>query len=403
MKAETLTMPRPQGPARHTGPARLADLPTPSLVLDRLRLLRNIARMNARARDLGVQLRPHMKTAKSARVAELIHAGPGPITVSTLAEAAYFSDHGFTDMVYAVGIVPTKLAAVAALQKRGAELTIITDNIPVARAIGEQARVLKAKFRVLIELDVGEGRAGIDPGGPELLEIARTLSTPGVTLAGVLTHAGHSYACDSISDIELVAEDEREGAVRAATRLRAAGFEAPVVSIGSTPTALFARHLDGVTEIRPGNFVFFDLYQSSLGSCAESDIAISILATVIGHHRRSNHLLIDAGGLALSKDVGANTRRPGTGYGAICSFNGTGPINGLGVLAAHQEHGIVAHSGGLDAIEPLPFDRFPIGSRLRVLPNHACTTAAMYDKYYVTDGGDEIIDIWDRINGWSVG
>jgi D-serine deaminase-like pyridoxal phosphate-dependent protein len=302
---------------------RLVDLPTPCLVLDRQRLQRNIARMTERARALGVTLRPHMKTAKSAKVAELIHGGSGPITVSTLAEAAYFLEAGFQDMVYAVGIVPAKLPTVAALQERGARLTLVTDNVAVARAIAEQSRALKAKLTVLIELDVGEGRAGVDPGGPELLEIARALTaSPNVTLAGVLAHAGHSYACDGLSDIELVAEDEREGAVRAATRLRAAGFPAPVVSVGSTPTALLARHLEGVTEIRPGNFVFFDLFQAGLGCCAEDEIAVSVLASVTGHHRGRNHLLIDAGSLALSKDTGANTRRPGTGYGAICAPTG---------------------------------------------------------------------------------
>jgi D-serine deaminase-like pyridoxal phosphate-dependent protein len=404
MKANTLTMSRPRAAARRPAPMRLVDLPTPCLVLDRQRLQRNIARMSERARALGVTLRPHMKTAKSAKVAELIHGGPGPITVSTLAEAAYFLAAGFQDMVYAVGIVPAKLPAVAALQERGARLTLVTDNVPVARAVAEQSRALKAKLTVLIELDVGEGRAGVDPGGPELLEIARALTaSSNVTLAGVLAHAGHSYACDGLSDIELVAEDEREGAVRAATRLRDAGFPTPVVSIGSTPTALMARDLSGVTEIRPGNFVFFDLFQSGLGCCREDDIAVSVLASVTGHHRGRNHLLIDAGGLALSKDVGANPRRPGTGYGAICMPVGSGPLNGLSVLAVHQEHGVVAQAGGLDAIDPLPFDRFPVGSRLRVLPNHICMTAAMYQTYYVTDGGDEIIDTWDRINGWTVG
>jgi D-serine deaminase-like pyridoxal phosphate-dependent protein len=404
MKADTLIMPRPRAATRRTGPLRLVDLPTPCLVLDRQRMQRNISRMTGRARSLGVQLRPHMKTAKSAKVAEMLHGGPGPITISTLAEADYFLAHGIQDMTYAVGIVPSKLATVAALQQRGARITLITDNELVARAIAEQASALKAKFTVLIELDVGEGRAGIDPGGPELLEIARALTaSPDVTLTGVLAHAGHSYACDGMSEIELVAEDEREGAVRAATRLRAAGFPAPVVSVGSTPTALLARNLDGVTEIRPGNFVFFDLFQAGLGCCGEEDIAVSVLASVTGHHRGRNHLLIDAGSLALSKDIGANARRPGTGYGAICAPTGAGPINGLAVLAVHQEHGVVAQAGGLDAIEPLPFDRFPVGSRLRVLPNHVCMTAAMHERYHVTDGGDEIIDIWDRINGWTVG
>lgn len=378
---------------------QLADLTTPALVLDRQRLLRNIAAMQARARQLGVDLRPHLKTAKSAEVARLATAGfSGGITVSTLAEARYFLRRGFRDMTYAVGIVPAKLPEVAALQRDGASLTLLTDDVNVARAIAAQAKALAASFRVLIEIDTGGGRAGVAPEAAELLEIAAALNQ-GAALAGVLSHAGHSYGCDSIAEIVAVAEEERAGAVRAAERLHAVGYGCPVVSVGSTPTALFARHLDGVTEMRPGNFVFFDLFQAGLGTCTTDDIAVSVLASVIGHHRGRNHLLLDAGALALSKDIGANSRRPGTGYGAV-SRPGGPILPRLAVLDVHQEHGIAAAASGLDAIEPLPFQDFPIGSRLAVWPNHSCMTAAMYDRYYVTDGGDAVVDTWDRVNGW---
>jgi D-serine deaminase-like pyridoxal phosphate-dependent protein len=377
---------------------RLDDLRTPALILDRTRLLANIARMRARARDGNVILRPHLKTAKSARIAELATDGRGPITVSTLAEAAYFLRHGFRDITYAVGIVPGKLDEVAALQRGGAELKILTDNAAVARAIAERGRELRQTFRVLIEIDTGLGRAGIAPEAPDLLVIAEALN--GAELVGVLAHAGHSYHCADLEEVKQVAEDERAGAVKAAERLRAAGYACPVVSVGSTPTALLAENFDGVTEIRPGNFVFFDLFQTGLGVCTEQDIAVSVLASIIGHHRPRNHLLIDAGGLALSKDTGANEHRPGTGYGAICLPGGKVPLPGLAVIDVHQEHGIIAHSKGLEAITPLPFDRFPVGSRVRVLPNHSCMTAAAYGRYYVTDGGNEIVAEWDRINGW---
>ena len=381
---------------------RLADLKTPALLLDRVRLRRNIERMHARARDLGVDLRPHLKTAKSARVAALATAGfSGGITVSTLAEAEYFIRNGFRDITYAIGIVPSKLDTVASLQRDGAVINILTDNVETARAIADRSRALGVPFSVLIEIDTGGARAGIDPDSPELLAIASALGqAPGVALAGVLTHAGHSYACETIDEIVAVAEDERTGAVRAAEHLRRAGHPCPVVSVGSTPTALFAARLDGVTEMRPGNFVFFDLFQAGLGTCTEEDIAVSVLSSVIGHHRGCNHILLDAGALALSKDVGANAKRPGTGYGAVCLPTAPRPEPGLAVLDVHQEHGMVGHASGLDAIEKLPFDRFPVGARVRVLPNHSCMTAAMYDRYYVTEGGEDIVDTWDRVNGW---
>jgi len=379
---------------------RLDDLPTPSLVLDRTRLERNIARLQERARSLGVALRPHLKTAKSARVAELATGGKGPITVSTLAEATYFAGHGFHDITYAVPIVPAKLDRVAELMARGVDLKLITDNEVVAQAIAERGRVLGLTFRVLIKIDTGLGRAGIAPDSAALLPIAAALRGPGADLAGALTHAGHSYDAHSIEEIAEIAEAERAGVVKAATRLREAGHPCPIVSVGSTPTAIHALRLDGVTEMRPGNFVFFDLFQLGIESCGVDDIAVSVLASVTGHHRERNHILIDAGGLALSKDTGANKNRPGTGYGLVCLPAGKVPLPGLAVLDVHQEHGLIGHAKGLDAINKLPFSRFPIGSRVRVLPNHVCMTAAMYDRYYVTEGGNEVIDEWDRVNGW---
>jgi D-serine deaminase-like pyridoxal phosphate-dependent protein len=379
---------------------QLADLPTPCLVLDRIRLERNVLRLRRRAMELGVSLRPHLKTAKAARVAELATAGKGPITVSTLAEAQYFAKRGFRDITYAVPIVPSKLDAVAALMREGIDLKIITDNVGVANEIAARGREIGDAFGGLIKIDCGLGRAGIPPDSPDLLPIAAALSSPGAELCGVLTHAGHSYHAHSAIEVKEIAEKERADVVRAARRLSDSGRSCRIVSVGSTPTAVHADRLDGVTEMRPGNFVFFDVFQVGVGSCTMEDIAVSVLATVIGHHRGRNHLLIDAGGLALSKDIGANEHRPGTGYGLICLPGGKLPLPGLAVLDVHQEHGIVAHAKGLDAVTPLPFDKFPVGSKVRVLPNHVCMTAAMYDRYYVTDGGTEVVDEWDRVNGW---
>lgn len=381
---------------------RLADLATPALILDRRRLLRNTTAMASRMTAMKVGLRPHMKTAKSAAVARLATTGhSGAITVSTLAEAEYFLGHGFRDMIYAVGIVPAKLDRVAAVQAKGAALTIVTDDVGVARAIVERASSLAAQFRVLIEIDTGGERAGVAPDRVGLLEIARALHhPPAVELAGVIAHAGHSYDCASLDEIRAVAEEERAGAVLAAERLRAAGFPCPIISAGSTPTALHGQRFDGLTEMRPGNYVFFDLFQAGIGSCTVDDLAVSVLASVIGHSPRYNHILIDAGGLALSKDFGANKRRPGIGFGLVADAELLAPLPGLAVIDVHQEHGVIGHAKGLDTIDPLPFDRLPVGSRVRILPNHVCMTAAMYDRYHVVDGHDQVIDQWDRVNGW---
>ena len=373
----------------------LSKIDTPALVLDRGRLEANIARMSATAKRHGVDLRPHMKTAKSADVARLATAGySGGITVSTLKEAAYFAEHGFRDITYAVGIAPARLERVAALRAGGTELAVLTDNLEVARAIGARAAALGADFAVLIEIDTGDGRAGVSPGSEELVEIGRVLDgAAGASLRGVLTHAGQSYDCRGVAEIEAVAEAERAGAVEAAERLRAAGLPCPVVSVGSTPTATHARRLDGVTELRPGVYMFGDVFQAEIGSCAIDDIAVSVLTAVTGHHPARAEMVIDAGGLALSKDRSTASGPRDVGYGlAVDPLRGELPE--LQVVRVSQEHGIVAAPGG-----DLPFGALPVGARLRVLPNHACMTAA-YETYHVVDGGDEVVALWPRVNGW---
>lgn len=376
---------------------KLDEIRTPALVLDRSRLDRNLAAMSARMRALGVDLRPHLKTAKSVEVARRATAGhSGAITVSTLCEAAAFARAGFTDMVYAVGITPDKLDAVAAIQATGAQLAVVTDSVAVARAIAAHPAGATVPFRVLIEIDSGAGRAGCAPDDPALPAIADALaSAPGVELRGVLTHAGHAYHCRTTAEIEAVAEAERRAAVEAARRLREAGHACPVVSVGSTPTAVFARSLEGVTEARPGVYMFYDLFQLGLGCCAADDLALSVLASVIGHRPREGRLLIDAGALALSQDRSTAEQAEDQGYGRVAALADARPLDGLKVVSVNQEHGIVAAADG-----PVPFDRLPIGARLRVLPNHACMTAAAHDRYHVVAGDDRIVAVWPRCNGW---
>lgn len=377
---------------------RIDDLPTPALVLDRGKLMANLAAMTRRMTALGVRLRPHLKTAKSAKIAELAVAGNfGGITVSTLAEAKYFAQSGFRDITYAVGCVPDKLAQLAPLAQGGVALHCITDDAAAASALGARARALGLVLDLLIELDTGLGRGGVAPDAPELLEIARAIhGHPDLRLAGVLSHAGHSYHCRSVDDVKRVAEEERAGLAHAAERLRAAGFPCPTVSGGSTPTAVHAGRLDGVTEMRPGNYMFFDLDQVGLGSCRVEDVAVSVLATVIGHNRRTGTVLIDAGALALSKDLSAQEFLPDAGYGWVFDPTGERRIPGVCVAEVHQEHGFIKPSGP----GAPPYDALPVGSRVRILPNHSCLTCAMYERYYVTGGGDAVADCWTRINGW---
>jgi D-serine deaminase-like pyridoxal phosphate-dependent protein len=376
---------------------RLSELTTPALVVDRQVVARNCEAMAARLAGHGVALRPHLKTAKSVPVAALATAGQaGGLTVSTLAEAAHFADHGYRDLTYAVGIVPDKLDRVAALQRAGARLTLLTDDIGAVAALSARAVALDSDFRLLIEIDCGGRRGGLEPNDAALPALGQAITAaPGLELAGVLTHAGQSYHCRSLSEIEAVAEAERAAVVDAAERLRAAGLACPVVSAGSTPTAVHARQLDGVTEMRPGVYVFFDLDQVGIGACRLDDIALGVVASVIGHNRRAGRILIDAGGLALSKDVSAGEFFDDVGYGLVCPLGARRPIAGLYVAEVHQEHGLIAAAAG----QP-DYEAFPVGRKLRILPNHACMTAAAYEGYHVVAGGEEIVDRWPRVNGW---
>jgi D-serine deaminase-like pyridoxal phosphate-dependent protein len=374
----------------------LDQLETPALLLEEPRMERNIARMRSQLRRLGVVFRPHVKTNKSIDVTRrLLPDGPGPITVSTLLEADYFAGHGFTDILYAVCIAPNKLAHVAALQDRGVRLTLILDNMAAVQALAAERERSGRSFDVLIEVDCDGHRSGVKPDSTLLLELGRALEAAGIPVKGVLTHAGSSYECKTVDAIREVAEQERSLTVRAAERLRAAGFACPVVSIGSTPTALFAQHLEGVTEVRAGVFVFFDLVMAGLGVCSVDDVALSVLGTVIGQRPDKGWTLIDAGWMAMSRDRGTASQAVDQGYGIVCDADGR-PIDDLIVVGANQEHGIIGHrSGKVEGALQLP-----VGTQVRILPNHACSTAAQYPRYEVLHGGRGVAATWDRFSGW---
>jgi D-serine deaminase-like pyridoxal phosphate-dependent protein len=374
----------------------LADLDTPCLLLDRTRLDRNVARVNARLAALGVTPRPHLKTAKSIHVARRAMATPtGPATVSTLAEAEHLAAHGVTDILYAVGIAPGKLDRVTRIRAGGCDLMLCVDSVEAARRTAAHAARTGDAIPVFVEIDSDGLRAGLPPDHPDVIAVARALVDGGAALAGVMTHFGGSYAGRSAEDFAAMAETERAAAVLAADRLRAAGFVVPRVSVGSTPTALFARDLTGITEARPGVCLIQDLVMAGIGVCTPDDVALSVLATVIGHQREKGWILVDAGWMAMSRDRGTARLAVDQGYGMVCDLDGR-PYADLIVTDANQEHGIVARRPG----SPGPVPDLPVGARVRILPNHACATAAQHGAYRVLDGGRTVVAIWERTNGW---
>lgn len=378
---------------------RLDDprVPTPAFILDDRKLEANIERAKKRAAELGVTLRPHLKTHKSIAVARRQMASPeGPATVSTLAEARYFAANGVKDILYAVGIAPQKLAEVKRIRGLGCDLKIILDSAEAARLVSAFCREEKTEIPVVLEVDVDGHRSGIQPESDDLLSAAAAL-TDGAKLVGVLTHAGDSYECKWIEAIVEAAEGERAGIVKAAERLRAEGFEVPIVSVGSSPTLMYSESEAGVTEIRAGVCAFFDLFMTNLGVCALEDIAGSVLATVIGRQEKKNQVILDSGFLALSRDRGTARQKRDFGYGLVCDEAGR-PLDGDRIIltGTNQEHGILTLPGD----SALTLEAFPLGRRLRILPNHACPTAAPYRHMLLVKNGI-VVDALEHVRGWE--
>jgi D-serine deaminase-like pyridoxal phosphate-dependent protein len=376
----------------------LASLSTPSLILDHARFRKNVDRVYAKLlRHPGVSLRPHLKTVKSIDAArEIIRYGLNKATVSTLREAEYFAENGVTDILYAVAAAPAKLDRIGRLIDAGVRMCVVVDDIGVARSVTEWARGRERPIGVMIEIDSDGHRSGVTPEDEKLIKIADALGAKeGVDFVGVMTHAGESYRCKTREAIADMAERERSGAVGAADRIRRAGIACNEVSVGSTPTFLFAKHLEGVTEARVGVAYLNDLTMAGLGVCGLEDIAISVLATIIGHQRDKNRIIVDAGWMALSSDCSAPSQRVFAGLGVVADIGGR-IIPGLGVLSANQEHGIISSADG----GALDFAGLPVGGRLRIYPNHACATAAAFREYKVVTSGDEVVATWSRCAGW---
>jgi D-serine deaminase-like pyridoxal phosphate-dependent protein len=376
---------------------KIEDLPTPCLLLDPSRMQRNIDRLKNHLARLNVPLRPHLKTCKNPEIARLLMPTPeGPATVSTLQEAEQFAAAGVRDILYAVGIAPAKLARVLALRRTGVDLAVILDSPEQAQAVTAASREANERIPALIEIDSDGHRAGLRPGDPRLLEIGRLLHEGGTELRGVMTHAGGSYDHPGAEALTAAAEQERAAIVRSAESLRQAGLPCPTVSVGSTPTAHFAQDLAGVTEVRAGVFVFHDLMMAGLGVCTLDDIAISVLATVIGHQQEKGWILTDAGWMAMSRDRGTANQSVDQGYGIVCAREGQ-PYEDLLLTSATQEHGVLSLREGSTAKLP----DLPVGTLIRLLPNHACATAAQHDRYQLlSEDANHITAVWPRFGGW---
>jgi D-serine deaminase-like pyridoxal phosphate-dependent protein len=371
---------------------KLETLKTPGLVLDVARVKRNAERMSQRVKQFGADLRPHIKTHKCIEVARIQTAGhSGAVTVSTLAEARSFAANGFSKITYAVPIESGKFDEAIEIS-RDCELSLITDDVDVPDQLNDAAKRANVYLNLFLKVDCGYHRCGVEPTRHEATEIPRRISNASnLRFAGILTHAGHSYSCQTKPELVALAKHERDVMSDFGEALRKEVDQVPIVSIGSTPTITSVDHLNGIDEVRPGNYIFFDAFQATLGSCSFDDCALTVLASVVHRDRDRRKVIIDAGAIALSKDRGPVGLNPDCGYGKVLDLRGK-DLN-LTVNEMSQEHGFVI------ANDEQTFDRLRVGSRVRVLANHSCLTAAQHSHYNVLEG-ENIVDRWKIHTGW---
>jgi D-serine deaminase-like pyridoxal phosphate-dependent protein len=349
---------------------KLSSLRTPAVLIDRTRARRNIDAMQSAAAARGIRLRPHAKTHKSPLIARWqIERGAVGICCAKLGEAEVFADAGIADIRLPYPLNPSNADRVIALLDR-TRLSFIVDHPAVARQWSEAMTKTGKQVEVLVKVDVGFHRCGIDPDSPDAVRmIGGVAQLPGLRLAGLLAHAGHAYHAHSEDELRELAAGEAAILRDLVERCGRAGIRIDEVSAGATPPARFSLQQDGFTEFRPGNYVYFDRTQVALGAASFDDCALSVLATVVSKPA-PDRIILDSGSKTLTND-GARGFAPAPGFGTV-----VGHANLL-VERLSEEHAIVAVTNGSTPLEP--------GDRVRIIPNHACVVSNLADRAWLVD------------------
>jgi D-serine deaminase-like pyridoxal phosphate-dependent protein len=364
----------------------LSSVPTPRVVVDRSRIRANVAAMQARAAAARVRLRPHAKTHKSPVIAQWqTGAGAVGITCAKLGEAEVFAAAGVKDIRLAYPIQPSNAARLQALMDR-ARTSIVVDDPDVAEGWSTAMQSVGRTLDVLVKVDVGFHRCGMDPESARTAVVVRDIAAlGGLNFRGLLAHAGHSYGAKSAEELEAIAETECAILRGLAAQLQQDGVDVPEISVGSTPTARFVPLQEGVTEMRPGNYVFFDRTQVGLGAATLDECALTIVSTVVSRPAPSR-VIFDAGSKALSSD-GVRGFGTGAGHGLVyVDLDAPHPDPSIIIERLSEEHA-TAKVPPACALRP--------GDRVRILPNHACAVVNLADELLVVDGsadGSAIVD-----------
>ena len=361
----------------------LSDLPTPQVLIDHARARRNIDRVQGLASDAGVRLRPHAKTHKSPAVAKWqIERGAIGVCCAKIGEAEVFVDAGIDNIRLPYPVHPSNAARLMALMDRAA-MSIIVDHLDVARGWSEAMHRAGRTLDVLAKVDVGFHRCGIDPDGEPLAFLEAVARLPGLRLRGLLSHAGHAYHAASEDELCAIARQEAGTLSTLGEQAAASGLALDEISVGATPTLRFSVGATGITELRPGNYVYFDRTQVALGAATLDDCALTVMATVVSKPA-ADRIILDCGSKTLTNDQARGITKA-VGYGAVLAGTGDAPRQvdeTLTIERLSEEHATVRAAGGT-RLEP--------GDRVRVVPNHSCVVSNLVDVVRLVEG-DRVID-----------
>jgi len=362
---------------------KITDLRTPCVLVDRPRMERNLQRMQSAADAARRRLRPHAKTHKSVALARRqIDAGAVGICCAKLGEAEVFAEAGIEDIRLPYPLNPVNAERVIELLDR-TRLSFIVDHPDVARgwsaAMTEEGR----EVDVLVKVDVGFHRCGIDPERADAADVvARVSELPGLRLHGLLSHAGHGYGAASEEEVRAIARREAETLAALRERVQALGIELEEISVGATPTVRYSLEEAGITELRPGNYIYFDRTQVALGAAAWDDCALTVLARVVSTPA-PGRVILDSGSKTLTNDL-ARGFSPAPGYGVVLrEIEGVqSPDVGLLIERLSEEHATVRAREDAQPLAP--------GDLVRIVPNHSCVVSNLVEAAWLVEGSDVV-------------